>query len=63
MPSNALVGARTGVVKHSESGALLRGKLFDDKGNAMSPSSLMIILAAIVGPRRRSWLRVRHPLT
>jgi site-specific DNA recombinase len=25
-------------IKHSESGALLRGKLFDDKGNAMSPS-------------------------
>jgi site-specific DNA recombinase len=25
-------------VEHSESGALLRGKLFDDKGNAMSPS-------------------------
>ncbi len=24
--------------KHSESGALLRGKLFDDKGNRMSPS-------------------------
>jgi site-specific DNA recombinase len=25
-------------IKHSESGALLRGKLFDDKGNAMSPN-------------------------
>jgi len=25
-------------IKHSESGALLRGKLFDDKDNAMSPS-------------------------
>ncbi len=25
-------------IKHSESGAVLRGKLFDDKGNAMSPS-------------------------
>jgi site-specific DNA recombinase len=25
-------------IKHSDSGALLRGKLFDDKGNAMSPS-------------------------
>jgi site-specific DNA recombinase len=25
-------------IKHSKSGALLRGKLFDDKGNAMSPS-------------------------
>jgi DNA invertase Pin-like site-specific DNA recombinase len=25
-------------IKHSESGAPLRGKLFDDKGNAMSPS-------------------------
>jgi site-specific DNA recombinase len=25
-------------IKHSESGARLRGKLFDDKGNAMSPS-------------------------
>ena len=25
-------------IRHSESGALLRGKLFDDKGNAMSPS-------------------------
>jgi site-specific DNA recombinase len=25
-------------IKHSESSALLRGKLFDDKGNAMSPS-------------------------
>ncbi|SHN66164.1 recombinase family protein [Bradyrhizobium erythrophlei] len=25
-------------IKHSESGTLLRGKLFDDKGNAMSPS-------------------------
>jgi site-specific DNA recombinase len=25
-------------IKHSQSGALLRGKLFDDKGNAMSPS-------------------------
>jgi site-specific DNA recombinase len=25
-------------IKHSESGALLRGKLFDDKGNAMSAS-------------------------
>jgi site-specific DNA recombinase len=25
-------------IKHSESGALLRGKLFDDKGNAMSSS-------------------------
>lgn len=25
-------------IKHSESGALLRGKLFDDKGNTMSPS-------------------------
>jgi site-specific DNA recombinase len=25
-------------IKHSESGALLRGKLFDDKGNVMTPS-------------------------
>jgi site-specific DNA recombinase len=25
-------------IRHSESGALLRGKLFDDRGNAMSPS-------------------------
>jgi site-specific DNA recombinase len=25
-------------IRHSDSGALLRGKLFDDKGNAMSPS-------------------------
>jgi site-specific DNA recombinase len=33
-------------IRHSESGALLGGKLFDDKGNAMSPS-----FSAKNGPR------------
>ena len=32
------VGANKRKVKRSESGALLMGKLFDDRGNAMSPS-------------------------
>jgi DNA invertase Pin-like site-specific DNA recombinase len=38
-------------IKHSESGALLRGKLFDDKGNAMSPS-----FSAKNGVRYRSYV-------